>query len=102
MDNNVNNVCCPLPPPRRTRVSGRRSIYYRVGVDGRRRYEISYYDSQGRRRWKTVGSNLKEAEAALDDVRARKRRGERVSPTRATVQEASEAWLAMQSQLRPR
>ena len=92
----------PKANVRRVSVKNHRGIHYRVGADGRRRYEITFYDSGGKRRWKTIGSNLKEAEAALEDIRAKKRRGERVAPSRATLAETAEAWLATQSQLRPR
>ncbi|MBA2643147.1 MAG: site-specific integrase [Actinobacteria bacterium] len=87
---------------RRVRVNGRRGIYYRLGADGKRRYEITYRDSDGRQRWKTVSGGLKDAQTALEDIHGRRRRGERVSPTRATFAEVAEAWLATQTQLRPR
>ena len=87
---------------RRVRVSGRRGIYYRFGADGKRRYEITYRDSDGRQRWKTVSGGLKDAESALEDIHSRRRRGERVAPTRATFAEVAGTWLAAQTQLRPR
>lgn len=40
--------------PRRVKVAGRRGIYYRVGADGKRRYEFDYYGTDGKRRWLTV------------------------------------------------
>ena len=88
-------------PVRRVKVKGRRGIYYREGADGRR-YEITFRDSEGRQRWKVVSGGLKDAEAALEDVRGKLRRGERVSPTKATFNEVADAWLATQSELRPR
>jgi integrase len=90
------------PSPRRVRVKDRRGIYYRVGADGRRVYEVGYRDSTGRQRWQTVRGGLKDAEAVREELRARKRRGERVAPTRATLAEVAEAWLPTQTQLRPR
>lgn len=87
---------------RRVRVSGRRGIYYRVLADGKRRYEITFRDSAGRQRWKTVPGNLKDAVAALEELNTRKRRGERISPSRATFAKVSTSWLATQTQLRPR
>lgn len=86
--------------PRRSKVKGRRGIYYREGADGRRAYEITYTDSEGRRRWQRVQGGLKNAEAALEETRRRLRRGERVAPTRATFAEVAETWIAGQSQLR--
>jgi integrase len=88
--------------PRRTLVRRHRGIYYREGADGNRRYEISYYDSDGRRRWQTIEGGLQEAIDARDKVRGRKRRGERVAPTTKTLAEIADEWLAAQSQLRPR
>lgn len=87
--------------PRRSKVKGRRAIYYREGADGRHAYEITYNDSEGRRRWQRVHGGLKDAEAALEETRRRLRRGERVAPTRATFAEVAETWIAGQSQLRP-
>ncbi len=88
--------------PRRTKVKDRRGIYYRPGADGRRRYEITYRDSEGRQRWKVVPGGLKDAEAALEEVRGRLRRGERLAPTKLTFAEVAALWLATQSELRPR
>ncbi len=87
---------------RRVLVKGRRGIYYRIGADGKRAYEITFYDSDGKRRWQTTGSNLKEAEAALEEIRGRKRRKERIAPSRATFADVAATWLAGQTQLRPR
>jgi integrase len=89
------------PRPRRESVRNRPGIYYREGSRGRR-YEITYVDSEGRRRWQVVPGGLKDAEAAREEVRRRLRRGERVAPSRQTVAEAAEAWLAARPQLAPR
>jgi integrase len=80
----------------------RRGIYYRLGRDGRRRYEITFRDSEGRQRWKVVPGGLTDAEATLHEVRGKLRRGERVSPTKATFGEVAEAWIETQGELRPR
>lgn len=88
-------------PPRRIKVKDRRGIYYREDRRGKRRYEVTYRDSEGRQRWKVIPGGLKDAEAALEDVRRKLRRGERVKPTQATFAEVAELWLATQSQLRP-
>jgi integrase len=87
--------------PRRLKVKGRRGIYYRDAANGRRAYEITYTDSEGRRRWQRVPGGLKDAEAALEEMRRRLRRGERVAPTRATFAEVAESWISGQTQLRP-
>src|SRR4051812_5609983 len=87
---------------RRTKVAKHPGIYFRTGADGKRRYEITYLDSTGKRRWQRVEGNLEDAQAALDDVKGRKRRGERVAPTRATFGEYADNWLETQTHLRPR
>jgi integrase len=87
---------------RRTSVNGHAGVYYRLLANGRRRYEISYVDTEGKRRWKAIGGKLEDAQAALDDIRGRKRKGERVAPTRATLAEVAAVWFESQSQLRPR
>jgi integrase len=60
---------------------------------GKRRYEITFLDSTGKRRWRTVEGNLAAAEAALDQAKVGTRRGERTAPPRLTVAQAAEAWL---------
>lgn len=87
---------------RRTKVAGRRGIYFRTGADGKRQYEITFLDSDSRRRWQRVDGNLVDAQAALDDVRGKMRRGERVAPTKVMFGEYADAWLESQSHLRPR
>ena len=76
---------------RRVSVKNRPGIYYREGQHGRR-YEIAFRDSDGRQRWKVTGGNLKEAEGALEAMRGRMRRGERVAPTRVTFEEGVALW----------
>jgi integrase len=89
-------------PPRRTRtrISG---IYYRETPRGRR-YEISFTDSDGRRRWKTIDGhdNLEDAERALRSVRVRMDKGERIVANRQTLAEVAQEWMATQTELRPR
>jgi integrase len=89
------------PLLRRAPVKGHRGIYYRDAPKGRV-YEITYYDSDGRRRWKTVGPSLKEAESARADIVRKKHEGVRVSPARTTFGEFAASWLDGQSHLRPR
>ena len=80
---------------RRTKVKGRLGIYFRE-VGGRRRYEITFLDESGIRRWRTVPGfdNLEEAEAALVEVNSKLNRGERVAPSRLTFDEAADIWFA--------
>jgi hypothetical protein len=84
---------------RRTRVKGKQGIYYREVRDGnrsRRRYEITYLDSDGRRRWQTIPGhdNLDEAEAALVAVKTKLHGGIRVAPSKLTFDELADVWLA--------
>jgi integrase len=91
-----------VSPPRRTAVPKHPGIYFRVGANGKRRYEITYTDSDGKRRWKVVDGSLQAAMTAREELRGRIRKGERVVPTRMTVAEVAEAWFASQANLRPR
>jgi hypothetical protein len=82
-------------PARRTKVKGKQGIYYRQ-VGKRRRYEITYLDSDGRRRWQTVPGfdNLDDAEAMLVEVKGKLNRGERIAPGKLTFNEAADMWFA--------
>jgi integrase len=86
---------------RRTKVAKHPGIYYRVGADGKRKYEVTFVDEFGRRRWQAVDGNLEAAQAALDERRRRKRSGEPVAPGKVRLAEFAEAWLAGQTNLRP-
>ena len=88
------------PDARKRHKTKRPGVFYREVADGRRRYVVTYRDSDGAQRWRNVEGGMAEAEATLDDLRGRKRRGERIAPTKATVREAGDAWLAGQSRLR--
>ena len=85
--------------PRRVHVKP--CIYRNTTEDGRIRYQFTYVDSEGKRRWQTVEGGLREAEAARDDMRVKLRRGERIVNTRIPLSELAEAWLATQTHLRP-
>lgn len=94
--------------PNREPVSARRvsveknpGVYYRDTPKGRR-YEITFLDSDGRRRWRTVEGGLKDARAALTAVRGRVDRGDDVRPTRVSFKQYAEAWLDGQANLRPK
>jgi integrase len=90
------------PTPRRVSVAKHRGVYYRENARGQRRYEISFTDSTGRRRWKTVDGNLEDADRALRGVHHRMDQGERVVASRKTLSEVAVEWLATQTELRPR
>jgi integrase len=83
-------------------VRGHPGVYYRLDRSGQRRYEITFRDSTGTRRWRTIDGSLRAAEAALREVGGRKDRGERVVSSNATFAEIAQAWLEAQTQLRPR
>jgi integrase len=88
------------PSPRRVRVE--RSIYRRDTATGSR-YEITYVDSLGRRRWQVTEGGLKDARAVLANVVSRLSRGERVAPSKLTLSEIAATWLeAQRDRLRPR
>jgi len=87
---------------RRTRVERHPGVYYRETAAGRR-YEISWLDAEGRRRWRTVGGGLRDAQAALEDERRKTRRGERTAPAQAPrLAEYTDAWLERKGRIRER
>jgi hypothetical protein len=88
--------------PRKRHRTKRQGVYYREGADGKRRYLIGYRDSAGKQRWRSVEGGMREAEAALDNLRDRMRKGERVLPSKVTFGEYAVTWLDAQTQLRPR
>jgi integrase len=87
-----------LAPRYKTRYAG---VYYRLNAKGERRYQISYKDSNGRRVFKTVEGNEKDALAARNDVTLRMRKGERVVRSKMTVQELGEEYLRQTTHLKP-
>jgi hypothetical protein len=65
-----------MASPRRISVAKHPGVHWHP-VAGGRRYEISYVDSDGKRRWESVPGGLKDAEAAREDKRGRMRKNER-------------------------
>jgi integrase len=96
--------------PRRVRVANRPGIYYRIGRDGKRRYEITWLalDTETgakQRRWLCLDGSLEDAQARLETERSSSRKGERkpsAEEAKRTFRELAEAWLASQTHLRPR
>src|SRR5438552_1739916 len=84
-----------MPSPRRTKVKSRPGLYYRATPRGRR-YELTYLDSDGRRRWQTVPGfdNLELAETLLVEIRSKLNHGERVAPSRQSFADLSAEWGA--------
>jgi integrase len=89
--------------PRRRPVARHPGIYYRPRPGGKVQppYEVPYLDSSGKRRWAVVHGSLDEAEAKRAELRLRRRRGERIQPTRQTFEEYAREWLDRQD-VRPR
>lgn len=89
--------------PRRRPVKRHPGIYYRPRRDGKvgPPYEIRYLDSTGKHRWDVVHGNLEAAEARRAELRLRRRRGERIEPTRQTFERYAAEWLERQN-VRPR
>ena len=86
------------PLPRRRPVPRHPGIYYRPQRGGKVQppYEISYLDSGGTRRWTVVHGTLEDAEAKRAELRLRRRRGERIQPTRQRFAEYATEWLERQ------
>ncbi|HUH82237.1 MAG TPA: site-specific integrase [Solirubrobacteraceae bacterium] len=84
---------------RRRPVPRHPGIYYRPGPGGKVRppYEVYYFDSSGTRRWRTVEGSLEEAEAKRAELTLRRRRGERIQPTRQSFADYATAWLERQT-----
>ncbi len=89
--------------PRRRPVARHPGIYYRPRAGGKVQppYEVPYLDSSGKRRWALVRGSLEDAEAKRAELRLRRRRGERIQPTRQTFEEYAREWLDRQD-VRPR
>ena len=89
--------------PRRRPVPRHPGIYYRPCPDGKIAppYELAYLDSNGRRRWQVIHGSLEDAEARRAELRLRRRRGERIEPTRRLFAEYAREWLERQD-VRPR
>lgn len=89
--------------PRRRPVPRHPGVYHRPRPSGKVAppYEIAYLDSTGKRRWEVVHGSLDDAEARRAELRLRRRRGERIQPTRQTFAEYAAAWLERQD-VRPR
>lgn len=88
-------------PPRRTKVKNHRGIYWRPGPGRSKVYEIGYTDETGTQRWLTIEGGREDAIAKREELQTRKRKGESVVPSRRTLDDAAEAWLAAQANLRP-
>jgi integrase len=84
--------------PRRTNLKAKTGVYFRM-VGSHRRYEVTYLDSDGRRRWQTVPGfdNLEDAEKVLVAIKGKLNKGERVAPSRQSFGELYEEWAAQLS-----
>src|SRR3954447_19683881 len=61
---------------RRVSVKGHRGVYYREKAGGGRSYCIGYVDADGRWRWQTVPGKLRDADAAISEIRSKLHHGE--------------------------
>lgn len=84
---------------RRTKVKNHPGVYYRDTPAGRR-YEITFVDELGRRRWSVVDGNLAAADAAREEKRRRRRDGETVQPDKVRLCDFAASWLDGQAQLK--
>jgi integrase len=108
-DNRPADNASPGAPPhadrgvRRRVVPGHPGIYHRPRPDGKIAppYEFRYLDSTGIRRWKVVHGSLADTEAKKAELTLRRRRGERIEPTRQTFEQYAREWLDRQD-VRPR
>jgi len=72
-----------------------RGIFKRTTRDGRVRYEVMYYDSDRRPRWRTA-TTLTEARLLRAELVSRVASGERVTVTKVTLEDFAEEWLTQQ------
>lgn len=78
-----------------------RGIFKRSTRDGHTRYDVSFLDSDGRQRWRTAGT-LADARRLRAELVTRVASGERVAPSKVTLEEFATEWLEQQrSRLRP-
>jgi integrase len=83
------------------RVRVERGIFKRSTREGETRYDVSYLDSDGRQRWCTA-STLTEARRLRAELVTRVGSGERVAPSKVTLEAFATEWLVQQqSRLRP-
>ena len=81
--------------------SRERGIYWSRRADGKRVYEVRFYDDQGRRRYEVVGTRFDEALARRAEIQGGKARGERPASVSLTFAEAVEGWRQIRS-VKPR
>ena len=83
------------------RVRVERGIFKRSTRDGETRYDVSYLDSDGRQRWRTAVT-LTDARRLRAGLVTRVASGERVAPSKVTLEEFAFEWLGQQQvRLRP-
>jgi integrase len=67
------------------------------------KFEIQFYDSDGRSRFQTVDGSYEEAKQVRADLVSRMSKGERVSRTKTTFRDYAKVWLQQQkTEIRPR
>ncbi len=96
-------LACPTPMTttaskygtHRQRRRVERGIFKRTTRDGRVRYDVMYYDSDRKPRWRTTAT-LTEARLLRAELVSRVASGERVTVSKVTLEEFAEEWLAQQ------
>ncbi|HZO79034.1 MAG TPA: site-specific integrase [Solirubrobacteraceae bacterium] len=72
-----------------------RGIYKRITRSGESRYEVMFYDSDRRPRWRTTDT-LTEARLLRAELVTRIASGERLTVSKVTLEEFAEEWLTQQ------
>jgi len=98
----ANTIAAKKTPARRTKVKGYPGIYYRIGKDGNRQYEVYYRDSNGKQRWSRVDGGLEGADKALRAIRTKLDQGQKLVPSTRPFAELAWEWFERdKDRLRP-
>jgi len=86
----------------RVKVKGHPNMYFKLR-EGRRVYTFNYRDSRGAMHWREIAGSLDDALAVQDELKGKRRRGERIVAAKnsPTVEEYASAWLARKHNLAP-
>jgi integrase len=81
--------------------SRERGIYWSERADGRKVYEVRFYDAEGNRRYEVVGPRFDQALARRAEIQGGKARGEQPGSVSLTFAEAVEGWREIRN-VKPR
>src|SRR5262245_69439 len=77
-------------------------VYFRIGRDGKRQYEITFRDESGKQRWQRVEGDQEAAVTELANVKLKLKGGVPVRPVERTFQEVHDEWAGLHfAKLRP-